>query len=224
MAKAAYLPAVGFWALNVECLFSPMSDYFALLSEPRRPWLDADLLKRKFLALASDAHPDRFHSASESQKKETTQRYAQLNAAYNCLAEPKSRLLHLLELELGAKPKDIQQIPAALADLFAEVATTCNRADGFLAEKLRATSPLLQVQFVERGQDWVERLNILKKRLGELREKLEDDLKSLDERWLSQEAISRRQMLPELEELYRLCSYFKRWHGQIQDRVVQLSI
>ena len=168
--------------------------------------------------------PTVFTARTNPKKPKATRRYAQLNAAYHCLAEPKSRLLHLLELELGAKPKDIQQIPAALADLFAEVATACNRADDFLAEKSRATSPLLQVQFIERGQDWVERLNILKKRLDELRGKLEDNLKSLDERWMSQDAVSRRQMLPELEELYRLSSYFNRWHGQIRDRLVQLSI
>ena len=115
--------------------FLIVSDYFALLNEPRRPWLDSDLLKQKFLALATDLHPDRVHNANETEKAEVTKRYAQLNAAYNCLAEPKSRLLHLLELELGAKPKDIQQIPAALADLFAEVANSCRNADGFLAEK-----------------------------------------------------------------------------------------
>jgi len=201
-----------------------MTDNFALLSESRRPWLDADLLKQKFLTIASDAHPDRIHGASQSEKTEITRRYTQLNAAYHCLAEPKSRLLHLLELELGAKPKDIQQIPTALADLFAEVATSCNRADGFLAEKSRATSPLLQVQFIERGQEWVERLHALKKKLGELRGKLEDDLKSLDEKWMVPEAGSRQEILPELEELYRLFSYFNRWNAQIQDRVVQLSI
>src|SRR5487761_1906688 len=156
--------------LNVECFFSSMSDHFALLNEPRRPWLDVDLLKQKFLALASDAHPDRVHNASQSKKAGATQRYAQLNAAYNCLAEPKLRLLHLLELELGAKPKDIQTIPAALADLFAEVAITCRNADGFLVEKTKTTSPLLQVQLFERGQDWVEKLNGLQRKLNELRE------------------------------------------------------
>src|ERR1035437_8647100 len=153
-----------------------MTDHFALLNEPRRPWLDADLLKQKFLALASDAHPDRIHGASESEKAEVTQSYAQLNAAFNCLAEPKLRLLHLLELELGAKPKDIQQIPTALADLFAEVATNCRSVDGFLAEKSKAASPLLQVQLFERGQDWVEKLNLLQRKLNELREKLMGEL------------------------------------------------
>ena len=81
-----------------------MTDNFALLNEPRRPWLDVDLLKQKFLARASGAHPDRVHNASDSEKAEVTKRYIELNAAYNCLADPKLRLLHLLELELGAKP------------------------------------------------------------------------------------------------------------------------
>ncbi|HZL79830.1 MAG TPA: hypothetical protein VFC17_13420 [Candidatus Limnocylindrales bacterium] len=200
-----------------------MADYFALLNEPRRPLLDADLLKQKFLALASDAHPDRAHNASESEKAEVTQRYAQLNAAYNCLAEPKLRLLHLLELELGAKPKDIQTIPAALADLFAEVATTCRNTDTFLTEKSKVTSPLLQVQIFERGQDWVEKLNVLQRKLNELREKLTNELKSLDAQWISYDAGLRREILPKLEELYRLFGYFNRWNNQIQERVVQLS-
>jgi DnaJ-domain-containing protein 1 len=201
-----------------------MTDHFALLNEPRRPWLDADLLKQKFLALASDAHPDRVHGASESERAEVTQRYTQLNAAFNCLAEPKLRLLHLLELELGAKPKDIQQIPAALADLFAEIAEDCRSADEFLAEKSRTTSPLVQVQLFGRGQDWVEKLNILQNKLNELRETLMNALRSLDAQWNSANAVSRREILPKVEELYRLFSYFNRWNSQIQERVVRLSL
>ena len=200
-----------------------MTDNFALLNEPRRPWLDVDLLKQKFLALAAEAHPDRVHNASESEKAAVTQRYAQLNAAYNCLAEPKLRLLHLLELELGAKPKDIQQIPTALADLFAEVANSCRNADGFLVEKNKATSPLVQLQLFERGQDWMEKLNGLQRKLNELREQVTDKLESLDALWISADAIARREILPKLEELYRLFGYFNRWNNQIQERVVQLS-
>jgi ABC-type transporter Mla subunit MlaD len=200
-----------------------MPDYFSLFNEPRRPWLDADLLKQKFLALASDLHPDRVHNASEAEKNAATQRYTQLNAAFNCLAEPKLRLLHLLELGLGAKPKDIQQIPAALADLFIAVSNHCRSADVFLAEKSQATSPLVQVQLFERGQDWVEKLNILQRTLNELRTKLDGELKSLDAQWIVAEADARKTMLPKLEELYRLFGYFNRWNNQIQERVVQLS-
>jgi hypothetical protein len=200
-----------------------MTDNFALLDETRRPWLDADLLKQKFLALSANVHPDKIHSASESKKSASAKNFAELNASYNCLAEPKSRLLHLLELELGAKPKDIEQIPTALADLFAEVSTVCRSTDGFLTEKNKTTSPLLQVQLFERGQEWVEQLNILQKKLNELREKLTGELKSLDAKWIIADAVSRKEILPKLEGLYRLFGYFNRWNSQIQERVVQLS-
>jgi hypothetical protein len=41
--------------------------------------------------------------------------------------------------------------------------------------------------------------------------------------WISADAASRREILPKLEELYRLFGYFNRWNSQIQERVVQLS-
>ena len=201
-----------------------MTDFFSLLNEPRRPWLEAAALKQKFLTLSATAHPDKIHAAGEAEKNAAAKSFADLNAGFNCLAEPKSRLLHLLELELGAKPKDIQQIPAALADLFAEVAMTCQSTDDFLAEKARATSPLLQVQLFERGQAWVEKLNALQQKLNALREQLMNRLKTLDEKWISADGETRRKLLPALEELYRFFGYFNRWNNQIQERVVQLSL
>jgi hypothetical protein len=201
-------------------------DCFALLDEPRRPWLNPDLLKQKFLALSSGVHPDKIHSASETEKTSASKKFAELNAAYRCLAAPKSRLLHLLELERGAKPKDVQQIPAGLADLFAEVATVCRQADAFLAEKAKAVSPLLQVQFFQRAQDWIEKLNGIQKRLATLSEELFAKLKVLDTQWQAADspALPRAILLDELETLYRLFSYFNRWGGQIQERIVQLSL
>jgi curved DNA-binding protein CbpA len=201
-----------------------MTDNFALLNEPRRPWLDADSLKQKFLALSSSIHPDKIHSAGDSEKSAAAKQFAELNAAYNCLLEPKLRLLHLLELELGAKPKDIQQIPPALADLFAEIAAACHKVDVFLIEKGKVTSPLLQVQLFERAQEWIEQLNLLQRKLNELREKLTGELKSLDEKWTGNNLEARGDLLKKLEELYRLSGYFNRWNNQIQERVVQLTL
>jgi curved DNA-binding protein CbpA len=204
--------------------FQRVTDYFSLLDEPRRTWLDADLLKQKFLALSAKLHPDKIHFADASQKSAAAKKFAELNAAYHCLAEPKSRLLHLLELELGVKPKDIQQIPPALANLFAEVATVCKNTDLFLAGKSKITSPLLQVQFFEHAQNWLEALNSLQKKLGNLRDNLSNELKSLDAIWMTTSSSERMNLLPRLEELYRLFSYFNRWNNQIQERVVQLTL
>jgi DnaJ-domain-containing protein 1 len=199
-------------------------DYFALLDEPRRPWLDSNSLKQKFLTLSASAHPDKIHSATELDKNTASKKFAELNAAYTCLASPKSRLLHLLELELGAKPKDVQQIPNALANVFADVATVCREADRFLSEKNQASSPLLQVQFFERAQDWIEKLNVLQKKLRDPSEELLAGLKRLDTKWMAADSTTRSSLLKELEELYRLFSYFNRWSAQIQERIVQLSL
>ena len=199
-------------------------DYFALLDEPRRPWLDVDSLKQRFLARSANLHPDKILSRDESEKNAASKKFAELNAAYNCLIAPKTRLLHMLELELGTKPKDIQQIPDGLADLFAEVATMCRHADQFLGEKSQATSPLLQVQFFERAHEWIEKLNAPQKRLRDFSERLLAELRLLDTRWMASDPENRGDLLNELEKLYRLFSYFNRWNGQIQERIVQLSL
>lgn len=203
--------------------FQRVTDYFVLFDEPRRPWVEPDALKSKFLSLAAKAHPDKQNPANETEKLAANRNYAELNAAYQCLAEPKSRLLHLLELERGSKPADVQHIPPALADVFADVAATCRNADSFLQEKRKATSPLMQVQLFERSQEWIERLQALQSRLVELHGKLMNELKCLDTSWASA-LDERRLLLGRLEELYRLFAYFNRWNGQIQERIVRLSL
>ncbi|MGA2867768.1 MAG: hypothetical protein ABSF34_01215, partial [Verrucomicrobiota bacterium] len=64
---------------------------------------------------------------------------------------------------------------------------------------------------------------VLQRKLNELREQVSGRLKSLDENWMTADAGARREILPKLEELYRLFGYFNRWNNQIQERGVQLS-
>lgn len=198
-----------------------MTDYFSLLNEPRRPWLDAESLKGKFLAASAEIHPDRVHTLGAAERAAAQERATELNAAYNCLKEPKDRLRHLLELELGTLPKDIQQIPSALMDLSMAIGLACREADAFLAEKAKATSPLLKVQFIERGQVFSEKLEGLRQKVGALNGHLLEELKRLDAEWIS--AADRRVLLPSLEEVYRLLSYVARWTAQMQERIVRLS-
>jgi DnaJ-domain-containing protein 1 len=199
-----------------------MPDYFSLLNEPRRPWLDSESLKEKFLALSATVHPDRVHNLTDADRAAAQERYTELNAAYNCLREPKERLRHLLELELGALPKDIQRIPSELMDLSLEVGKACRQADTFLAEKAKVTSPLLQVSYFERGQEFADKLQTLRQRLNHLADQLNQELRNADSEWQSLPE-SRRTLLQRLEELHRLFSYFTRWNTQIQERVVRLS-
>jgi DnaJ-domain-containing protein 1 len=198
-----------------------MTDYFQLLDEPRRPWLDPERLKEKFLQLSAGAHPDRVHAASEAERSEAQRRSTELNAAYHCLREPASRLRHLLELELGAVPPDIQRVPPALMDLSMEIAGLCRQADSFLLEKDRATTALLKVQAFERGQEWTEKLQSLRQKVETLLDSETAALKNLDGQW--NDAADHAGCLRRLEEICRLLKYFNRWQAQLQERIVRLA-
>lgn len=205
-----------------------MNDAFASLSEPRRPWLDAEALKQKFLALSSEVHPDRVHSAADAEKQAANARYAELNAAHNTLREPRNRLLHLLELESGAKPSDIQRIPPGTMDLFVEVGQLCRDVDAFLAERAKVTSPLLKVQLFERGMEWTDKLQALQQRINTKRDELARELQQMNPIWESAPPVGSPQRaaalpLERLEQIYRVFSYIARWTEQVQERVVQLA-
>ena len=47
-----------------------MTDYFAVLEEPRRPWVEPDALKQRYLLLSAQYHPDRCHGAAPEKKAE----------------------------------------------------------------------------------------------------------------------------------------------------------
>src|SRR5438270_2323042 len=98
-----------------------MTDYFALLDEPRRPWVEPNGLKNKFLQLSTELHPDRVHEADAAAKQAAQGRYAELNAAYSCLREPKDCVRHFLELETGSKVVDVQEIPPGIIESFLSI-------------------------------------------------------------------------------------------------------
>ena len=205
-----------------------MTDCFALLEEPRQPWLSAAELKKKFISLSSRFHPDRVHTAAESEKTSANQRYQDLNAAYNVLREPKERLLHLLELESGSKPKDIQRIPAGTMDLFVEVGQTCREVDAFLGTRAGVTSPILKVQLFERAQEWTGKLDDLQKKINAKRGDMVKELEAMNAVWDKAPPIGSMERpaslpLERLEQIYRIFSYIVRWTEQVQERHVQLS-
>jgi DnaJ-domain-containing protein 1 len=203
-----------------------MADNFALLDEPRRPWIDADLLKEKFLALSAQVHPDRVHQSPEAERNAAGQRYAELNSAYNCLRDPVERLRHLLELELGAKPAGIHRAPAEIMESFFEVGQICKEVDAFLAQAAAVTSPILKVESFERAQEWIGQLNALRQRINARREELLRELAAMNPAWESAATAGADHAglpLERLEEIYRRLSYLARWLEQIQERTVQLS-
>jgi Fe-S protein assembly co-chaperone HscB len=199
-------------------------DYFALLNETRRPWIDSEAVKRRFLELSAEVHPDRVHNAGEKEKRTAQERYTELNAAYNCLREPKERLRHLLELELGTKPGQVQSIPPDLTAFFMEISQITREVDKFRVEKEKVTSPLLKVEWFTKSQEWREKLTAVRQKLESLNGDALAELKRIDDEWIARpDANSRAECLKALETIWRRLSFFARWNAQIQERVVQLS-
>src|SRR5438874_102631 len=107
-----------------------MTDYFAVLRQPRKPWLDPNKLKQQYQELTLAGHPDR-HGSNESPLD-----FALVNEAYRVLTNPKLRLQHLLSMQGSAVASD-RPIPTELVDLFSETATLARDIDDLL-ERLKA--------------------------------------------------------------------------------------
>jgi curved DNA-binding protein CbpA len=203
-------------------------DHFALLGQPRQPWLEADSLKAAFLEKSASLHPDRVQAITTEEKAAATGRFTELNAAYNCLREPRERLLYLLELESGAPPANVQSIPADSMDLFMEGGQICRQADQFLATKARTSAPLLQAQWFEQALEWTARLQKLQERIHLRRDQLLAELREMNAVWNAAPpapSAVRAGTLPlrRLEEMARTLSYIARADAQIQERLTQLS-
>jgi len=203
-----------------------MKDYFALLGEPRRPWLEPETLKEKFLQLAAKQHPDKLQKIPAGERQAGQESYAELNAAYQALREPKSRVRHLLQLERGEKPRDLQEFPTELTELFFQVSTQCRQADQAVAELRAKPSALLKVSLFERGEEISEQIRGLLQELDRRQNENLAALKHLDAQWDGRgaEESTKRILLDQLENIYRLLGFYSKWADSLRQRLLELAV
>lgn len=207
-----------------------MTDYFLLLVQPRHPWLDLDALKTQYLALSAAAHPDHCAEGLPEAKAAANRSLSELNSAHSCLRDLKPRLLHLIQLESGSPPKDIQRIPPGTMDLFMEVGQTCRDAGAFAAQlEAAASSPMLKVRLLHRTLEWTDRLNALREKVAAAGHSYDAELQALNLVWDAAPPPGSperpgRLPLERLELIYRALSYSARWTAQIQERAGQLVL
>ena len=188
-----------------------MTDAFALLDEPRQPWLEVEALKTKFLTRSAATHPDKFTDPTEKETAQT--RFADLNSAHEILRDPKRRLQHLLTLERGHKPDEVHDILSATADLFQQVGQLLRDVDPFLVQREAETSPILKAQTYPEALDWLEKVNCLQQTLTQTLQHLDTQLQSLNENWTPET----------LEPLFHQYSYLQKWQEQLNDRAMRLG-
>lgn len=195
---------------------------FEQLSETPRPWLDSEILKSRFLKLSGPLHPDRIHQLSEEEKIVANHKFAELNAAYQILANPRDRINLLLEIETGLKPKDIQKIPPGTMDLFVEVGQHCRDLEAWLGSRNPSeTSPLLKASATRQLQEWKAKQTALQDKITAKATVANSELQKLDAQWMA--SPDHKALLEPLENLARLFSYIARWNQQLEEHGLRLQ-
>lgn len=194
-----------------------MTDYFALLDQPRKPWLDPDELKQAFHAKSLRLHPDaQQNDVAAADSGDTA--FAQLNEAYQVLQDAKRRIHHLLSLDGRASTSRHTSVPTEIEELFSTVAATTREADALLQKAESATTPLtrslLKPQFLQ-----------VQKRVAETLQQLFrlHDAGNADLRRLGTCRVLEEEDWAELHRLYLRFSYVTRWIAELQEKEMRLG-
>jgi curved DNA-binding protein CbpA len=189
-----------------------MPDYFAILQQPRRPWLDSEALKERFHRQTAELHPDVAGGGDDGF-------FAALNASYTVLRDPASRLRHLLELEAPERLAPPRDIPPALADLFMRIAGFRRALDIFSKKESAASSALARALLAG------ERLE-LSQQGGSVRASLEAaydvamaTLRAIDSDWQKDPRPS--DAAEHLAALHHQIAYLSKWRSQLTEALFQ---
>jgi len=200
-----------------------MTDHFAVLRQPRRPWLDPDKLKEKYQKLARSEHPDQTGRRTEAPPTFGVPTFGaatfgEINEAYRVLSDPRLRLQHLLNLE-GA-PRQADASPTSeLTDLFSRTASVLADTDRVL-EKLRAANSALSRSLLHQEILAVrQRADVLLAELEQCRRESIQELQNADKLWEEK----RGQTIGILTELANRFGYLDRWIDQLRERQFQLE-
>ncbi len=195
-----------------------MTDYFALLEQPRRPWLEPEQLKQAFHAKALQEHPDAQLHEVDAGASGTA--FAELNEAYQVLHDPKRRLHHLLSLCDHAPDRRPNAIPAELGELFPAVASVTQSASALVQQSANATTALSRSLLKPQLVDVAERLNNSLQQLSAIQHNASTRLEELDHIWRDDAADH----FAELEALYLKFSYLSRWIAELEEKRMQLLV
>jgi len=200
--------------LLLRRFLSFMLDEFAILQQPRRPWLDPEALKERFHRLTAEHHPDVAGTEGEGD-------FASLNSAYSALREPASRLRRLLELEAPEKLKAPQQIPNAFADLFMKIARFRQGLDAFHQKSSAASSALARALISEERFEWADKGGAIRAELESAHEAAVADLVAADAAW--HETPRPADLLDRLAGLQHRFAYLTKWRAQMTEALFQFE-
>ncbi len=194
-----------------------VEDFFALLGERRRPWLDPAHVKETFHRLSRTEHPDQ---QTDPDATNADAGFAVINQAQAALRDPKARLRHLLELEFPqVKLSGPTTVPATLADLFAPVHGLLQEIDALLAKKASAPSALAKALLTRQELLLREKAEACLEQIGSLHAAAVAELQAFDSEWDARPADAAGR----LHDFYQRFAYLTRWTDQLRERLFQLG-
>ena len=194
-----------------------MIDYFALLDQPRRPWLDPEAVKQAFHRRTLRAHPDT-HAAT-AQPTSAEAEFARLNDAHQTLQDPKLRLQHLLALEGHVLGSRFDVVPEEIADLFPQIAETTRAAARAIEKATSASSALTRSLLAGELMQVRSRIDVLLERLNALHESADAALQQISATFAEGDGAA----LSALQRLYVRYSFLRRWIAQLEEHRTRLQ-
>lgn len=185
------------------------TDHFALLGQPRRPWLDPEALKETFHRLTAEQHPDRTGDSDH---------FAGITSAYAVLRDPAARLRHLLELEQPEELTPPPPLPENLTETFMRIATLRRTTDAFIKQQAAATTALAQALLASARFGLQRDVELELARLEAATEVGCEAVREADAQWETRSP----ELIAQLVELQQELSYLRKWSGQLREALFQL--
>jgi hypothetical protein len=184
-----------------------MTDFFAVLRVPARPWLDPDALRDVYVRLS-----EALHRQAGSQDE-----LVALNRAFQVLNNPATRVEHLLSVtgvELGTR-----QIDPMMGELFGRVAGCLQEADRLLGEIAVQSSALARALQVRRVHALQADLDHLAHELGAHEAQRLETLRELDQAWQQHPGDTGEALAQVAADL----TFLQKWQGQIRERLLRMD-
>jgi DnaJ-domain-containing protein 1 len=188
-----------------------MPDHFAILAQPRRPWLDEGALKEAFHRATAQQHPDVAGGSGDDASA--------LNAAYAVLRDPAARLRHLLELEWPGAPSIQPGIAAELTDLFGRVAALRQAGTALAKKEIAAQSPLARALLAGDQATHRAALDDAVAVLSSAEHAAQEELSMIDSAWDVRDEATRAALIA----LQQRFAFLAKWQAQLREDLFRLG-
>ena len=184
-----------------------MIDYFALLGVERRPSITEETLKQAYFRKSESLYADPAQSGE----------LFAVNAAFQTVSNPATRIQHLLKLEFGDAGGG--KIAPDLGELFGTIVEVLQIADQELGSLSAQSSPLLRALAYQRLDRLREGLEQAEKELSQREARLLAEVAPLDLSWSESVQNSRCALAQVALDL----TFVQKWLSQVRERKIRLE-